>query len=121
MDAGETAKELNDQLLRAWSIYIKFFTVFLTVNIAAFGLILPNSDPMSAVRLIVGITFVIQNAIAVVTGIEMANYTRCACESLSALDAAPLSRFGRLGYWGGMGNALGNGIIGLTWVVVLWA
>lgn len=109
MESVNVVKELNDQVLRAWDIYIKFFTVFLTVNIAALGLIVEKTQPGSAARWVVGITFVVQNAIAVITGLEMARYTRRATASLTEMKADALSAFGRLGNWGGVVSTVGVG------------
>lgn len=110
-------EQMNQQLLKAWEIYIAFFTVFLTVNCTAIGLVVTKVKAKKA-RWLIGATFFVQNVIAVVTGIAMATYTRDLTAHLGQMGITPLQHFGDLGRWGGLGNAFGNGIIGIAWLVV---
>jgi hypothetical protein len=118
MTPEKLAEALNSQLLGAWDIYVKFFTVFLTVNITALGVVVTKIRPGKA-RSVISITFFIQNVIAFVTGIMMARYTGQITEQLARI-ASELSIFSSLGRWGGIANAIGNGIIGVTWLVIIF-
>lgn len=110
---------LNEQLIQAWTIYISFFTVFLTVNMTALGVVATKMQ-LGMARTLIAVTFVAQNAIAVVTGLRMAWYTRDVARQFTQEGAAGLAYFGDLGVWGGYGNAIGNGIIGLMWVALVF-
>ncbi|TVQ78787.1 MAG: hypothetical protein EA380_05495 [Phycisphaeraceae bacterium] len=111
------AEQLNYQLMQSWLIYISFFTVVLSVNISAIGLV-ATKTPRGTPRKIISITFVLQNAIAIITGLLMAAYTSDVVDFFGRTNYHSLSLFRQLGIWGGIGGAIGHLLIGIAWLLV---
>jgi hypothetical protein len=58
---------------RVWDLYVKFYTVFLTVNILGLGLALQHIDRGN--RLPVVLAFVLQNVLTMGTSLVVAHYS----------------------------------------------
>ncbi len=120
-DARALAIALQDQVLKAWDIYIKFYTVFHTVNFVALGLVVEKvHEPWS--RLFIAAAFVAQNATSSVTGLAMGRYTKRVAAQQEDLGFGQLVHYRKAGWWGGLGNALGHWVISVLWILlVAWA
>lgn len=116
----DSVKLLNEQCLRAWDIYIKFFSVFLTVNIIALGVVIEKVDSTSG-RLMISIVFAGENLLALVTGVAMTRYTARVADEVVRGGRAPLALFGRLGRWGGIANSVGHVLLFAAWVAINFA
>ena len=128
-------EETSTQFRSSWELYLKFYTVFLTVNIAALGLTLQFVSGWIS-RLPIVLAFILQNANSLVTAVQIGKYSRKAGQRMSLLcqdivaegnerivlpahlvePALP----GELGYWGGIANAMGHGLMVLCWLFVLF-
>jgi hypothetical protein len=67
----------------AWSLYISFYTVFLTANVAGLGIVLeyvPRGDKWP-----IALAFGIQNVITAVTSFSMSKYSLETSDKLSAI------------------------------------
>lgn len=119
-DARALAIALQDQAVKAWDIYIKFYTVMLTVNVVALGVVVEKvDDPRS--RLFIALAFVVQNAGASVTGLAMRRYTDRIAGQHVELGYRQLAGFRTAGRWGGLGNAISHWVIGILWIaLVFW-
>lgn len=71
---------LSEQFVAAWQVYIAFYTVFLTVNLAALGVTLEKVAGRKS-RVMIAVAFVAQNLLGMATAMAMARYS----ESLGAL------------------------------------
>lgn len=99
------------QLTRVWEIYIKFYTVFLTVNLAALGLLAGDFAELNGAGFVVGLAFIVQNAVTFGTAMGMSAYTYTVAKAHR--DLKPLMG---LGIWGGIANAISHVIfIGIWW------
>ena len=74
--------EISLQFRTAWDIYIKWYTVFLTANVLALAGAVQYVEPDN--RLIVAITFCIQNVLALLTAVYMALFSRRTAERIRA-------------------------------------
>lgn len=111
------ASDLNDQVLRTWDLYLKFYTVFLVFNATAIGYLVTREGVQTG-RGVLAALFVAQNAIALVTAAMMSRYTLRTGKKLTQLGAQPLTDFTNLGVWGGIGNAIGHVVMSAIWIIV---
>ncbi len=90
----ERYKSEITQLYDVWRIYIAWYTVFLTFNVAAlvFYKQVVDGSGSGLRRLLIGLFFVLQNGCAVVTSVLMARFST---RSYAALEAV-LTRLGDL-------------------------
>ena len=128
--------EISLQFRTAWDIYIKWYTVFLTANVLALAGAVQYVEPDN--RLIVAITFCIQNVLALLTAVYMALFSRRTAERIRAVSVAIASEDGPgdhggvvlrlggspvpgdLGYWSGWANAIGNASLIGCWIATLF-
>jgi hypothetical protein len=127
------AEHLITSFRTLWDIYIKWFTVLMTINIAAIAWLATKviatapDQPIFANRsYIVGIAtlFVIQNLLSIVTSVCIAVFSGNAHKALGrVLDSIEGSKFeGResmLPRWLAVYGAIANAI-GLMCIVVIW-
>ncbi len=119
-DARALALALQDQVLKAWEFYIKFYTVFHAVNFVALGLVIEKvNDPWN--RLFIALAFIAQNAVSGVTAVAMARYTERVADQQCELGFAQLVRYRKAGVWGGYGNAIGHAVIACLWFALIIA
>ncbi|MEO1009585.1 MAG: hypothetical protein AAFX79_13565 [Planctomycetota bacterium] len=112
------ASGLQDQVLKAWDIYIKFYTVFLTVNFVAIGVVLEKVTTPFATWLL-AIAFIVQNGVSLGTAIGMIVYSKAVFGRQDQLGHAQLPAFQKLARWGGLGNAISHGVLIVLWVITL--
>jgi hypothetical protein len=118
-----------------WDMYIKWYTVFLTVNILALAATVEKIDGVEN-WLIVAVAFSVQNALAMFTAIYIGYYSRHmeariakitlllanardpgADHFVARLGGPPIP--GELGYWSGWANALGNASLIACWIAAV--
>lgn len=122
--------EYSLQLRTSWDLYIKFYTAFLTMNIAALGLTVQYIETDRRWPLV--LLFVLQNFTSLLTAINMSYFTRRTEENIKALTLEiarkPIHKFsilsrspvpGDLGFWAGWGNAFGLVMFIFCWLAVL--
>jgi len=128
--------EVSQQFRTTWDMYLKFYTVFLTFNISALGLTIQYMA--GADRLPIVVAFLLQNINSLVTAVRIGHFSRhmaarlnCICSDFLRLEGSGNDsrdlRFltdsaipGELGYWGGIANAMGHGLLIACWVSVLF-
>jgi hypothetical protein len=121
--------ELSKQLTTSWTIYIQFYTVFLTANVLGLGLTVEKIDKDH--RWPVVLAFTLQNCISFVTALVMAKYSvdtsehfqelsnqMTSAKAIPALKKSPIA--GQLGWWAGIANAITHIGFGVAWVFVLY-
>lgn len=113
----EALKQLNDQILGVWTIYISFYTAFLTVNLAALAIVAEKLRHEGTRRLTCA-AFVVQNFLSLCTAVGMAYYTSDVAASLDKSAASILTSFRHLGVWGGIANAVSHAVFIVLWVWV---
>lgn len=118
MDASQMAVALNEQMLRVWEIYGKFFTVFLTVDATAFGLVAARTT-VGPSRTVICVAFMVLNTLGFMSGWTMMKYTATATKRLERLGAGSLTSFEVLGFWGGFCSLAGFLIVSLLWGVLM--
>jgi len=113
--------ECSVQFRAVWDLYLKFYVMFLTVNVTALGLVINVASSKG----LISIAFIMQNLLAGSTAIQIARYssevaTRAqklaeflaagnapvTISSTSVLAASPIP--GKLGSWGGYANFAGH-------------
>src|SRR5438270_4548142 len=77
-------EDLSLTVRTSWSLYMQFYTVFLTVSVVGLGWVLTRpADAAIAPRAkhVIAIVFVIQTLLTAITSVAMALYTmRVACD-----------------------------------------
>jgi len=126
--------EVSLQFRTMFDLYVRFYTVFLTFNFTALGLVL-QFVPV-AKRILIVIAFVLINLNSLITAIRIARFSRQSskrmriiCEEIVAQDnisgdqklnsitesAIP----GELGSWAGNANAMGHVLFIVCWLAIL--
>ena len=108
MDKDE---KINNQFLGVWSIYIKFWTAFLALNMVAVGLVV---EKVAKGKPLICLAFAVQNLLAILTAVGVAIYSNSVCKELES----PLSTVRTLGVWGGVANGLSGIALILVWIAV---
>ena len=98
--------------MRVWDIYIKFHTVWMSVNVVALGLQVQYVATVGG-RIVLLIAFVLQNLLALWTSINIASYTKA---MTGDLKADSLKRFGKLGKNGAIANGAVYVILTALWL-----
>lgn len=83
----ERCKSEITQLYDVWRIYISWYTVFLTFNVAAlvfYRQLAGDSRGVDLRRVLIGVFFVIQNGCAIATSIMVGRFSVTANDSLKA-------------------------------------
>jgi hypothetical protein len=130
--ALEQYRELNTNFRSLWDLYIKFYTVFLTANVLAIGVVVERVEADN--RPLIAAAFIAQNLLAAATAAGLATYgktCRRRLEATAALflpaqdgetDAArTLSRPpipDTLSVWAGAANVMSHLILIVLWIVV---
>ena len=119
--------EINQYCRSCWELYLKFYTVFLTMNVAGLGLVVQYIDMDRRWPIVAA--FAIQNTLSAITAVSMGLYSRSAASQLIALCrkitgvtefVAPASPVpAQLMWWAGLANAISSITLVLCWVVVL--
>jgi hypothetical protein len=71
-------KDLSRTVRTSWSLYIQFYTVFLTVSVVGMGWVLtrPADAPIvPRAKYVIAIVFVVQTLLTAITSLAMAFYT----------------------------------------------
>lgn len=130
--------ETSQQFRTTWTIYISFYTVFLTFNITALGLTIQYV--VTSNRWPIVIAFVLQNINSMVTALRISKFSLHSSERMSSLareladasngtttlEVAPIKCLsdepipGRLGYWAGQANAIGHLLLVGCWIAALF-
>lgn len=113
----EAIKLAMDQFSKIWEIYIKFYTVFYTANLAILGYVVTNQREVDDYRWLLAAAFGIGNVMSSVTATLIAVYSYKICKGFKDLDAPVLGSIMPAGVWGGLANAIGGIILGVLWVV----
>jgi len=105
----------------AWDAYLKFYTVFLTFNLTATGLVFEFvKDPNS--RRWIATAFALQNVFALITGLGMCKFSNdqhVRLKRLLAKDIDPDNLIPRgLSMWGAVANVLGHIVAIVIWVYI---
>jgi hypothetical protein len=124
--------EVSLQFRSTWDMYLKFYTVFLTFNITALGLTIQYVHGVNRAPIV--IAFLLQNVNALITGMRIGQFSRDMSHRLSKIcndimqkegnhseDSSFLTDSaipGELGYWGGIANAMGHGLLIACWLSV---
>ena len=127
-------EQVGTNLRTIWDIYIKFYTVFITVNFTALGLVIQYVDTDQ--RIVLVSSFVIQNLFSAATAVGMSAYSRFASDQQQAIINAhsivdgtdtkshPLAYLApiptKLTYWGGIANGLSHLLFIACWVASLY-
>jgi hypothetical protein len=118
-------------------LYLKFYTVFLTINVVALGVTVQYIQGFNRVP-IVGV-FAMQNAVCILTAIKIAGFSRSTsdrirtlCEDIAGVkssgDDASSAQMrhvtdspapGEFGYWAGVVIALGHATMVVTWICLM--
>lgn len=128
--------ELNIHFRFVWETYIKYFTVFLTFNVAALALTIRFITLEQ--RLLIVVIFAILNLITAVTGARVAEYSRSTSKRIegvvdailslsgtraedkgAALTKATSPAPGTLAYYAGYANCVANIALAGGWVATL--
>lgn len=135
--AREVYKEQVAMFKTAWDIYIKFHTVFITVNVAALAATVQYIKPENRWPMV--IAFVVQNLVSLGTAVAMSRFSRncatrtheAACEIVrheAGSDSASPAELrlwsspvpATLGSWSGIANGIGYlSLIG-CWVATMF-
>lgn len=113
---SDAATNYSDQLISVWDIYIKFWTVFLTVNLAALGIVIEKVHDKRG-GMLIATAFVAQTLIGCVTAVLMSSYSSGLGASLGPSTTSFLEPLRELGRWGGYGNAAGHIVLAAIWIV----
>lgn len=116
-----------------WDIYMKYFTVFLTINVTALGVVAQYLEPANRGAIVWA--FIGHNLITMTSSLAVGIYSRSVTHNLRSLshvlqkNHVPSSRFqrlmraspfpGNLGLLCGIANALGNLMLIICWICVL--
>ena len=119
--------EINRYCRFCWDMYLKFYTVFLTMNVAGLGLVVQYIDINRRWPLIVA--FAIQNTLSAITAVSMGLYSRSVASQLIALrhqitgvrefDPPASSVPAQLMWWAGLANAIASITLVFCWVAIL--
>lgn len=134
--ARKTLEECSLQFRTVWDIYIKWYTIFLTFNIAGIGVAAQHLKGLAVG--VVALTFVAENLISLLTAIYIARFSisieRRALEAAAWLasegesgqklpekSSSPIVQFpipGSLGFWSGWANAASHLFLMICWVAI---
>lgn len=133
--AKKYLEETCHQYRTIWELYIRFYTVFLTVNFTAVAITIQYFSNPSA-RAVMCISFILQNCLAAGTAINISLLSpalQVQCEEYATVGAAlsgeslparlripPIA--GKLGQWGGIANFVGHFVFICVWsaLLILW-
>jgi hypothetical protein len=129
--------EWSLQFRTTWDLYLKFYVIFLSINITALGLTVQSVHSIRA-KAVIAIVFIVQNALAGSTAVMIAIYSSKAASRAQDLAVFALANAtspapvplpavfgespipGSLGRWGGFANLCGHIVFGLLWVLVIF-
>ena len=119
-----------------WDLYLKFYTVFLTINIAGLAVAIEFVEKISEWRFFY-VAFLFQNIISAFTALSMSRYSKRACKEIEALGTtmihsietgnsyllgksytSPVPK--NLAVWSGIANALSHVAFIAIWVWFIW-
>ncbi len=134
-NANWLTKSLLDQEFASyktvWDLYLKFYTVFLTVNLVALAAVVEHVKTEE--RNIIVLAFVIQNLFSTGTAIIIAIFSRKTAKRYNdicihlvkdnncpdvILESAKSSVPGWVGYWGGIANAASHIALSACWIAI---
>lgn len=103
---------------KTWDLYIKFYTVFLTTNIAGLGLVSKYITSPEARTPIVA-AFVIQNLFVAGTSIGISHYSSSVSRKLTDMinlgkHSTPIPS--NLAFWGGYANSIASITLIVIWI-----
>jgi hypothetical protein len=129
-------EEVNTTFRSSWDLYITFYTVFLTFDIAAMAFIIGDKDksePMLAHRPLIVSVFLLQTLLTAITSAFMAVFSedslRLLEEARSALlrqDSTPepeipkISLPTALAKWAGWANCGAMVAMAIAWLLLAW-
>lgn len=109
---------INDQFVKVWDIYIKFYTAFLALNMAALGLTVEKITTPQGKALVMW-AFIAQNGLSFCTAVGMTIYSHRIARSFQGQPrVAPMAAAKWLGVWGGVANAVSHVIFVVLWWMV---
>ncbi len=124
--------ELSLQLRNAWTLYVRFYTAFLSFNLIAFGVASSSSfSPANGEYNWLAIALICQNCLSMGTSMYMARFSLNSaseadavyselnklCDAPSESPKNPMP--GQLGYWCGLANTLSILFLIVCWIGVL--
>lgn len=128
------AKLIEEKLLFlrfCWEQYMKFYTVFLTVNIVAVGLVVEHVDSRMD-RLPIAAVFIVHNIIAAITPLKLRSMSNFARKELSnaVTSGNPESEMAvfvrnlevlpaRFAGWAGIANSISQFGFALLWIILV--
>jgi hypothetical protein len=132
--AKKTYDELSLQFRTTWDLYLKFYVMFVTLNVTAMGLTVQFVHSYQP-RVIIAIAFVMENVLSAITAAVIARYSaRMAArvkdvaaliaENTSPAAAIPLALAdsplpGVLGMWSGVANQVTHVEYSILWISVM--
>jgi hypothetical protein len=132
--AKKNYDECSLQFRTVWDLYLKFYVMFMTVNVTALGLTVQYVHTNSA-RMVIAIAFVMQNVLSALTAAVIARYSSQMATKVSKLAAfiventTPAATIppilaespipGHLGEWSALANAVAHVVYSLLWIFVI--
>ncbi len=116
-----------------WDLYLKFYTVFLTVNFVALAAVVQHIKDEG--RGIIVVAFLLQNLFSFGTALTIAFFSKKTAERYNnlcfhlasqskysdvILESAKSSVPGWIGYWGGIANAASHIALMACWIAVIY-
>ncbi len=111
-----------------WEMYLKFYTVFLALNITGIGLAVQHLETSS--RWPIAAAFLMQNALSFGTAVSIGRFTKTSSDSLkkSGDEMAPTASAsltdspipGALGLYCGWANAVSHVALSAVWISTLF-
>jgi len=124
-------EQIGTNFRTVWDIYIKYYTVFITLNFTALGITIQYIGTEHRLTLVV--SFTIQNIFSTITALGVSAYSSYAAKQQKAIidevsqhlrleDKARLPYETtipvKLTYWAGIANGLGHFLFIACWVAV---
>lgn len=82
--------ETNEQFRTAWGLYLKFYTVFMTANVAGIGLTVEFLSGVGRAPVI--IAFVVQNVMSLLTAYYMTRFSSETSKRLESITRSQLTK-----------------------------
>ncbi len=122
-------EEVNTNFRTCWDLWLKFYTVFLTFDIAGIALIVSHDRPLKHSHAI-AIVFVLQTVLTSITSAKMAIFSESSrdhleaarhallCEDSDTTPIPPISMPVDLAKWSGWANCGVMAAMALVWIAL---
>jgi hypothetical protein len=130
-------EEVNVNFRTTWDLYLKFYTVFLTFDIAAFAWVY-GKDFNPQHRWPVSVAFIFQKVLVAITSGSIARYSKTVMakilgilnqladlanqrgESIDRARVLGVDLPTSIAIWGGLANCAGVSVLGVIWALWWW-